>query len=75
MSCAKTTAACASRAALPMYSFVAARNGVWMTNSREAGSYVAVVPTSATSDPWPISVIAKLPSSSPSSAGSSHFSC
>ena len=37
-----------------------------MTNSSVSGSYVAVVPMDATSEPCPISVIAKAPGSSSS---------
>ncbi len=47
---------------------------MWTTNSCVDGSYVAVVRRCCTSEPWPVSVIAKQPSSSPSMIGCRYFS-
>ena len=52
-----------------MYCLRAEGSGVVTTNSCVAGSYVAVVRSDWTSDPWPVSVIAKHPSSSPDMIG------
>ncbi len=65
LNCANTAAIRPSRAALPMYSLRASSSGVFTTNSPDSGSYVAVVRTCATSEPCPVSVIAKQPSSLP----------
>ena len=75
MSCANTVAATPSFAALPRYCFHAPRNGVLMTNSSVSGSYVAVVPMEATSEPWPVSVIANAPGTVMSIAPGRSRSC
>jgi hypothetical protein len=50
-----------------MYSLRADSSGVQMANSSGSRSKMAVVRSAATSEPWPVSVIAKQPSSQSSS--------
>ncbi len=62
-SCPKTAADVPWSAAFPMYVFVAVGVGECTTISSVSGSYVSVVSRFCTSEPWPISVIAKQPRS------------